>query len=92
MTAVLSLQMRFDVQDKIQEIFGASCLVILFAAVQNIVLIYCQLKRPFKAEEDRGEDIEAGAGLDKEGSSPVLYACMPLCPGRTPVILMLSSK
>lgn len=55
-----------------------SCGVILFAVILNIVLIYFQLWRPFKAEESREEDIEAGEdGLEEEGSSSTCF-CMLL--------------
>ena len=58
------------VHQRYQEMFVVSCGVILFAIVLNIVLIYFQLWRPFKAEEEREEDIEVGEdGLEEEGST-----------------------
>ena len=73
---LVDLRTSVDMLPRMQEMFNVSCEVILFAAVMNIVLIYFQLWRPYKAEEEeRGEDIEAGDGLDEEGSS---YACVSI--------------
>ena len=50
-----------------QEIFHVLCGVIFSALVLNIVLIYFQMWRPFKAkQQDRNEDIE---GWKKQGGS-----------------------
>ena len=54
--------------------------VALSALVLNIVLIYFQLWRPFKAAQNRRtEDIESGADeIDEEGSSSALFCgCSP---------------
>ena len=58
-----------------QEIFHVLCGVILSALVLNIVLIYFQLWRPFKAEQRaRNEDIECDAEIVEEGSHTALLA------------------
>ena len=51
--------------------------MIFYALVLNIVLVYFQLWRPFKAEEEIEEDIEAGDGLDEEGSSSACFCILP---------------
>ena len=67
----------------LQEIFYALCGVALSALVLNIVLIYFQLWRPFKAEQNRRtDDIESGADeieeIEEEGSSSALFCgCSP---------------
>jgi len=72
-TILLPLQIaaaRYQTGPEVQEMFYVSCGLILFAVVLNIVLIYFQLWRPFKAKEEREEDIEVGEdGLEEEGSS-----------------------
>ena len=66
-----------------QEIFHVLYGVILSALVLNIVLIYFQLWRPFKAEQNRRtDDIESGADeieeIEEEGSSSALFCgCSP---------------
>jgi len=58
-----------------KEIFHVLCGVILSALVLNIVLIYFQLWRPFKAEQQaRNEDIECDAEIVEEGSHTALLA------------------
>ena len=76
---LVDLRTSVDMLPRMQEMFNVSCGVILFAAVMNIVLIYFQLWRPYKAEEEeRGEDIEAGDGLDEEGSNSACI-CILTC-------------
>ena len=65
--------------------------VILSAAVLNIVLIYFQLWRPFKAEEEREEGIEVGEnGLEEEGSSIIFYFLFVLIVSVSAVYLNLA--
>ena len=57
-----------------QEIFHVLCGVILSALVLNIVLIYFQLWRPFKAEQrSRNEDIEYDDEIVEEGSNTAWF-------------------
>ena len=51
-----------------------SCVCVFSALVLNIVLIYFQLWRPFKAEQQtRNEDIESGDEIEEEGSNTAWF-------------------
>ena len=73
---LISFEIGIGVHQRIQELFYVSFGVILFAGYLNVVLIFFQLWRPFKEEEEDGEieeDIEAGDGLDEEGSTSTCF-------------------
>ena len=70
---LISLEIGIGVHQRIQELFYVSCGVILFSALLNTVLIFFQLWRPFEAEEETEEGIEAGDGLEEEGSSSACF-------------------
>ena len=70
------------------EIFQALCGVIFVALVLNILLIYFQLWRPFKVEQNRREDIESSDAIEEEGSSSAWFCLPAICVGQCGVLLI----
>ena len=68
--------------------------MIFVALVLNILLIYFQLWRPFKVEQNRREDIESSSeiessdAIEEEGSSSAWFCLPAICVGQCGVLLI----